>query len=57
MENKIYFTCTQQNFSLKETLESIKHFNFSGSGDISGMQLVVIENWIERLKTKVIITQ
>ena len=57
MENKIFFTCTQQNFSLKETLESIKHFNFSGSGDIPRMQSVVIENWIERLKTKVIITQ
>ena len=57
MENKFFYTCSQENFSLKASLETVKHFNFAATGDIPGIYPAVISNWIERSRYHVTVQQ
>ena len=50
MENKIFFTCPQKNFVLKQILDAGRHFNFTKTGEIEGIHKEVITNWIGALR-------
>ena len=57
MKNKIFYTCAQENFMLKESLETIKEFDFSNTNNIQGIQSAVITNWVKKLRPQVIVQQ
>ena len=52
LENNLFFTRKQEKFSLLQSLESIKHFNFLFDENILGIKKEVIVNFIEALKKR-----
>lgn len=49
LENKIFLTCPQERFSIKQMLEEARHFNFAQISDTESFCNEVIVEWIGRL--------
>jgi len=50
MKNKLFYTCVQENFSLKNALEAVKGFNFSHQPEIPIMNEAFLNSWVSRLR-------
>ena len=50
LENNMFFTCPQENFSIERSLEAIKKIDPGFPENISGLDESVIINWIGKLK-------
>ena len=56
MKRKLFFTCTQENFLLKQALKKNSEFHFAQI-TIDGIQKNIIEDWIIKLKKQVGLSQ
>ena len=57
MEKKLFFSCSQENFSIQQAIESAGNFNTVSTGNIEGLQENVITNWIDSLRKTLIALQ
>ncbi len=53
MEKQICYSCSQEGFSLEQTLRELKKFPFASVTDLNEMQEQIISSWINDLKINI----